>query len=70
MLGDTYGSYNFLRSTLPLVGELKDEDIHPNAFFAYEVVMQNGYWLLIHLLHMQENIEAVDVDNIDLSGGA
>lgn len=69
MLGHSYGSYDFLRSVLPLIGELKDEDIHPNAFFAYEVVMQQGYWILKHLLRMPANVQTVDVDNIDYSGG-
>lgn len=65
----TYGSFNFLRSVLPLVGLLKDETIHPNAFLLYECVLKQGYWLLKPILRMFENVQAVDVDNIDYAGG-
>lgn len=69
MLGHTYGSYNFLRSVFPLIGELKDEVLNANAFFAYKVVMWHGRWMIEHLPKMFENVQAVDVDHVDYSGG-
>lgn len=69
MLGHDYGSYKWLRSVFPLVGALKDETLNANAFFAYKVVMWHGRWMIEHLPKMFENTQAVDVDNIEHSGG-
>ncbi len=70
MLGHTYSSYKWSRSYRPLIGELKDEELNPNLFFAYECTEQDdGYWVIKHLPRMPAGIGSVDLDDIDASGG-
>lgn len=68
--GHSYSSYDFFRSVLPLIGELEDESIHPNACFAYIAYLRKGYWLLAHQLRMSAGVTAVDVNNVDYAGGS
>lgn len=68
-LGHTYDSYKWPRSYRPLVGELEDEELNPNLFFAYEAVEYDGYWHIKHLPRMPAGIGSVDLDDIDASGG-
>lgn len=69
MLGHDFGSYKWLRSVFPLIGELKDETLNSNAFFAYKVVLWHGRWMIEHLPRMFENTQAVDANLVEYSGG-
>lgn len=68
-LGHTYGSYKWIRSYRPLVGEPEDEELNPNLFFAYEAVEYDGYWHVKHLPRMSAGVGSVDLDDVDASGG-